>query len=480
MNVFFLSGVLGFASGILCRSFVYLGTPVSAFLLFLGSVALVSYLRSRRRLYLLAAIVLIAFLLGMLRTGLAPMHAPEDLAERIGTEATVIGKVIADPDMREHNQRILIEEEDGTRMLVVANRFPEVQYGQTVEAQGALKEPEPFDADGGRVFRYDRFLAKDGVFAILHQASVSPVSDRETVTDRVRGALSDMKAVFMRALGTALPEPHASLAAGMLLGGKQGLGGELVDAFTITGLIHIVVLSGYNIMIIAEAVMRSLGMMPRRYAIAVASAAIAAFVLMAGAGAAAVRAGIMAELALLARATGRTYVVLHALALAMALMLLFNPLSLAFDPGFQLSVIATLGLILGAPLVESRLMFVRSTFLREILSATIAAQIAVLPLLLYQTGSLSLVSLIANVLVLPVVPLAMLLSFLASLAALLSGWLAPIAGLPAYAALGYVIGVTEFLANLPLAQVIVPAFPLALVIFMYAGLGAAVYRLRGS
>jgi len=240
--------------------------------------------------------------------------------------------------------------------------------------------------------------------------------------------------------------------------------------------VHIVVLSGYNVMIVAEGVMRSLSFLPRRMAAAAARAAIGVFVLAAGAGIASIRAGLMAGLALVARATGRTYDVIRALLLVGVVMLMHNPLLLAYDPGFQLSFVATLGLILGAPIFARALSFVRSGFLRELLASTLAAQVAVLPLLLYQTGLFSLVSLPANVLVLPFVPLAMALSAGAGLAGMLVPAVAPVLGIPAHLLLMLIIAIAEISAALPLSSVSVPQFPFAIVVLAYTALAYAVWR----
>jgi competence protein ComEC len=181
-----------------------------------------------------------------------------------------------------------------------------------------------------------------------------------------------------------------------------------LDAFTIAGLLPIVVLSGYNVMIVADGVLRGLAFLPKRSSVGLAGLVVFLFVAAAGGGSSAFRAGLMALLALFARGTGRTYDALRALGAVFVLMLLVNPLLLVDDPGFQFSFVATLGLIIGTPLIEPKMKWVRNGFLREILATTIAAQVAVLPILLYQTGNLSLVALPANALVLPFVPLTML------------------------------------------------------------------------
>ncbi|HWH16207.1 MAG TPA: ComEC/Rec2 family competence protein [Candidatus Paceibacterota bacterium] len=466
-----LACVLGFGSGTLCRSFFTLGASFILFVLLLCAICFIAWLTQKRIAYLIGSLFLVALALGVGRVALISQDSR--LLERIGEEITLTGKIVEIPDVRETAQRLTLATQEG-KVLAVAPLFPRAQYGETIDVRGVIARPEPFDANGGRIFRYDQFLAKDGIFVLVNDAQIIRVSGRSTFHDFALGALSDVRAMFMSGLERALPEPHASLASGMLVGGKQGLGRDLLDVFTVAGLVHIVVLSGYNIMIIAEAVMRSSSFLHRRLALAISSLIIAAFVLAAGAGAAAVRAGIMALVALFARATGRTYDALRALGVAVILMLLYNPLLLAFDPGFQLSALATLGLIVGAPLIERRIPCIQSATLREVLATTIAAQIAVLPLLLYQTGNLSIVTLPANVLILPFVPLAMLLSFVAACMALLIPVFGPYAGLPAYVLLSYVIGIAEFLAAAPFASVLLPAFPFLFVLVAYVGIGLIV------
>lgn len=475
IRVALLFAFAGFALGIASESLARLGIPSALAALSASALLFLLYAaRPARRAHLLAGAFMLAAAAGVFRASFVERTLPGAFAPSLGSEVEFMGRIAEEPDLRETSARLTVEVEEGgatTRILAVAPLHPESRFGDRVLVRGTLEAPEPFSTDGGRVFRYDRFLAKDGIFAIVPNAEVEAVAPREGVFDAARGSLSDLKFAGVRALSAALPEPHASLAAGLILGGKQGLGEELLDAFVRTGLVHIVVLSGYNVMIVAEAALRAAGFMGKRAASGIAGAIIALFVLASGAGAASVRAGLMAGIALYGRATGRTYAAFRALMLAGALMLLWNPLLLTDDPGFGLSFMATLGLVFGAPLFERWLAFVRPRFLREIVAATCAAQTGVLPLLLYQNGLFSLVALPANALVLPLVPLAMLASFLAMLAGLILPAVAPLFGIPAYALLSYVIGIAEAAASLPLAAFTVPAFPFALVVAAYAALG---------
>jgi competence protein ComEC len=281
----------------------------------------------------------------------------------------------------------------------------------------------------------------------------------------------------MESLERAVTEPAAGLGEGLLLGVKRALGEDLEEAFRRAGIIHIVVLSGYNVMIVAEAIMRLLSFffLPRtRMLIGVAG--IVTFALLVGLSATVVRASIMAILVLIARATGRIYAIVRALMLAGAIMLIINPYLLAFDPGFQLSFLATLGLIFLAPLFERRFgLFPTTLQIREFVTATIATQIFVLPLLLYLIGEFSVVAVIVNVLVLPMVPVAMFLTFVTGVAGTFIAPLATVLGFAAYLSLEYIIALAEFFAALPLATFRVPAFPFSVVVLAYAGITYLIY-----
>lgn len=480
MDYFFVS-IAGFALGVVIRSTLVFGWGGIGFILLLAAVYACVWYVDRAKIYATVALFLFAMFLGMERTHLAPQSLPPTFESFVGTDVSFEGIIATDPDIREASQRVTIRVEQGgmhTRILAVAPLYPALSYGEAVTVSGVLEKPEAFDGEGGRVFRYDRFLAKEGVFGMIEQAYVTVIAPPSGLFTHIRRALYDIKHTLARGIEAALPEPTAALADGLLVGGKQGLGKELTHAFTVSGLIAIVVLSGYNVMIVAEAILRSLSFLPKRFALSMAGLGIISFVVAAGSGSSALRAGLMACVALFARSTGRTYDALRALCFVVLVLTVWNPLLLVYDPGFQLSLIATLGLIIGTPLVEPRLVFIKSNLLREVVATTIAAHIAILPLLLYLTGNLSLVAFPANILVLPVIPIAMACSFVAGLVGIVLPAVAPLFGVPAYVVLSYIIAVGKHAAELPFAHITLPAFPLLLTVSAYALLWWWIQKLR--
>jgi len=480
MDYFYIS-IGAFALGVAARSLVAFGWPSVGFALLLACVFFLAWLVRREKLFAVVALVLICAGLGAARMELAPHAIPTPFAPLLNTNVSLTGTVVADPDVRDTNQHVTIliaTSSASTKILAYAPLYPSFAYGEKVSVSGTLESPEPFATDGGRTFAYDSYLAKDGIFSVITRAHIEEIAPPSGPEARVLDALYGAKHAFVGGLDAALPEPTASLAEGLLAGGKQGLGDALIAAFTVAGLLQIVVLSGYNVTIVAEGVLKSLRFIPRKFAYALAAASIIAFIVAAGSGSSAVRAGIMACLALYARAGGRTYSALRALLAALFLMLLWNPYYLVFDPGFELSALATLGLIIGTPLIEPYLVRVKSPQLREAIATTTAAQIAVLPILLYQTGNLSIVSIPANIAVMPIVPLTMALSFIAGLAGIVVPPVAPALGLPAFILLSYIIAVAHYAALIPFAQVVLPAFPFIAVVILYLSLWWAYRKLH--
>ncbi len=476
---FLLALVEGFASGIFVRSLFHVGWPAAAFALLLATILIVvpSLFEGQRSIYKVGALFFILLALGIGRAALADSPLPPSFSAQVKHRVAYHGVVVGEPDVRDASTRIPVRVSSGnetTVVLAVVSRATAARVGDRVYVSGTLALPAAFASDDGRVFRYDKYLQKDGIRFLLNYAYLSV--DAPAPWYSLPALLARMKRWFLGGLEQALPEPYASLAGGIVIGGKSGLGTSLEDAFIASGLVQVIVLSGYNVMVVAEWVMElfAYARLPRRVQAAGGTLALILFVGIAGASSTAIRAALMALIALYAHATGRTYAAGRALLLVVLLMLLYNPLFLAFDPGFALSVAATAGLIAFQKPIEVRLAFLRSAFWREAGATTLAAQLGVLPLLLYFTGNLSFIAVPANLAVMPIMPAAMGFSALAGITGgLLPQTLAIALALPAYASTAYVIAVARLSAALPFAHTIIPAFPFVAVLLAYAALAVA-------
>ncbi len=381
---------------------------------------------------------------------------------------TFEGEIAREPDERSTTTHLYVRTDQGL-ILVVTPRGGEWNYGDQVRVTGEVERPKAFQTDLGREFDYRGYLLAKGAAYMTSFAEVELV-DTGAGNPLISTILS-VKHAFMAKLEGLIPEPEAGLGLGLLLGVKRALGDDLETAFRRSGIIHIVVLSGYNLAIVSGFILWVLGaMFGRRFSAIIGIIGILAFAIMVGLSATVIRASIMAILLLLLGLTGRVYLVSRGLFVAGALMILWNPYSLAFDVGFQLSFLATLGLIVVAPYLEERLKLVPNKWIsaREFLVATLATQLFVMPILLYQVGEFSVVAVVVNVLVLPMVPVAMLLSFLTGLAAFVFPPLASVLALLTYVSLTYIVHLAEWFSALPLAAFVVPAFPFWLVPVGYA------------
>ncbi len=477
-GVFFYAIGTACAGGILFRSFFDVGLSGLALLgIVAGACVIVSFILGKSRVPWLIpiSIVCIFFTLGALRLDYVESK-PSAFAEYAGREVVIMGSIVREPDAREATVHLYVRPEGSSELiLVTADRFAAeaFRYGDTVTAEGTLKRPETFETDGGRTFDYPGYLKARGVEFTLPFADVSVLARDET---SFTGKLYRGKRAFMDAVEAAIPEPASGLGEGVLLGVKRALGEDLERTFRETGIIHIVVLSGYNVMIVVSTVMHLLTFFffPRTRLV-LGISAIIVFALLVGLSATVVRACIMAVLLLIAQTSGRRYAALRALMLAGIGMLALNPYLLVHDPGFQLSFLATLGLILLSPYIEKRLTKIPETIgVRGFVTATIATQLFVLPLLLFQTGLFSVVSVFVNVLVLPMVPIAMLLTFLTGTLGMVSHTLGTLIGFLAHLSLSYIILVAELFGTLPFASFSVPVFPFGFTVLMYAGLGAGI------
>lgn len=395
---------------------------------------------------------------------------------------TVTGQIRNEPDVRDTTTRIILTVEEfesssleipektilaaTEKTILTIPIYPKLEIGQKLRATGKIQLPENFQNENGIEFDYVNFLAKDKIYTLMYRPKIE-ILENETVGVKV-GAQPNtsaekiyfsflrqifaIKQNFLLQLQKIIPSPEAELLGGILLGTKRSLGTELEENFRRVGLIHIVVLSGYNVSIIAEAILRFFSFLPKMFATSMGVISILIFAIMVGSGATVIRATIMALLALYARTTGRTYVVNRALFVAGFFMIMHNPMILFYDPSFQLSFLATLGLINLGEVIKKFLKFIPEKFqFRDISSATLSTQITVLPLLVKMTGELSVVAPIVNIITLQVIPVTMLLGFLAGIVSYISETAGIIAAIVPYLFLKYILVIVNFFADLSFA-----------------------------
>ncbi len=473
----------GFLGGVFLRSFFAWSLGFVAFVGLLGVAALFSaYLAEQKRIFLVFGLLTLSFCSGIIRYDvkdagiLSPM-----IADFTSRQVSLRGMILGEPDERENTTRLIFRAESiydgsawreiaGEKMLLYVKKYPEFSYGDVLEVHGALQKPENFSD-----FDWENYLAKDDIFLEMFSPRVERLGDGGFW---VKEKLFALKKNFTDSLSRALPEPHASFLAGLTIGAKKSMPGDVLEEFKKSGIIHLVVLSGYNITIIAENIGRMMKFLPLPFGVGIGASifGIIFFAIMTGASATIVRASIMAILVLIARSTGRVYEVTAALLFAGFFMVLQNPKILRFDPSFQLSFLATLGLIFVAPRLKGLVGFLPEKWgFRDNVSATLSAQLAVLPLILHLTGNVSPFALPVNILVLMFVPATMFFGFMAWAAGIFSYVLSLPFAWMAWLLLNYELGVVHFFSALPGAGFTISDFSAWWLVAAYASLAVFVF-----
>lgn len=232
-----------------------------------------------------------------------------------------------------------------------------------------------------------------------------------TLGERLLVTTAKMRREMVTSLQKHLPEPHAALSAGILLGVSSSLPSDFYQELIKTGTLHIVAASGSNVTMVVGAVVATLSPLGRWVTLVGGVCTILLYVLLSGAGPSIVRAGVMGSLAMVATYLGRPKEARHLLALTGALMLVVDPL-LVLSAGFWLSFFATAGILYLEPYF-SRFVPLPGKYLKNLAYPTLSATVATLPVTLLWFGRVSLVGPLVNLLILPVVPLIMLLTVVA-------------------------------------------------------------------
>ncbi len=421
------------------------------------------FLRSRPRARLGTACLLI-LCFGLWRYGLAvPKLTPGPLAAYNDQQRiTFRGVVVNDPVPRDRwaNLQISVRELEANgawtpiqgQVLVQVPSYSSYRYGDELEVYGQLETPP---ASG--TFSYRAYLARQGIHSLLRYPHIT-VRAREQGS-RLSSILYSLKRRTQNVIHTVLPEPESALLTGILLGTDEGIPDSLMDKFRATGTAHIIAISGFNITLMSAALVKVFSRILQRYAaLIVAVAAIALYTVLVGAEPPVVRAAIMGGLSAVALIVGRKSDGLTSLLAAAWCMTAWDPF-LVWDIAFQLSFAASLGLIVYADRLKVGLEKLLRRFvslesaerttrlLHDTLLVTVAAQITTLPVMVYHFGQFSPLSLIANLLVLPVQPTIMYLGSTAALAGLAYLPLGQVLGWAAWLFLAWTIRVVEAMAS---------------------------------
>lgn len=440
-----------FISGVFAESIWPIISQVNLILFVTAITVIAINFKNRRNFFLFSC--LLGLVLGIWITNKEIIKTYNHLKENFSGQVVVV----KDPRMRNEYQQIVVRDvnklENKENLLINTGLYPQYQFGEFLEVQCLLTNPE----NKYPKFNYIRYLAKDSIYQICKKAKIKKITDEGIILNSFYSfriiTLQKMlviKNALEEKINLIFKQPEAGYLAGLLLGGEERLPQEVAESFRRTGTTHTVAVSGYNITILASFLVL-LGIfigLWRQKAFWLATLGITFFVLMIGSPASAVRAAIMGILLLWAAKNGRLSDSFRAIILAAAIMLFFSPFILLYDAGFQLSFLAALSIVLiYGPLSEKK--EIKNDFLelKSIFWITISVQLGVLGILIYSFESFSVISILANLIILPLIPFIMLGGFSVILISFFSMFLAKLISLPFALALSLEIKVIEYLAK---------------------------------
>ena len=354
----------------------------------------------------------------------------------IGKVAIVQGQVLEDPDLDKNSQTVL-----RLGNLRMNNEKLSGQIWVTTPDKNSIKRSDIVRVKGKMTAGFGAFSAS------VYRAKI--ISAERLVPGDVAVGVRDWFAGRVR---KHIPESESALGLGFLLGLRRAMPVELSDNLKIAGLTHIGVASGYNLTILVRLARRLFAKRSKYLAMLSAAVMIIGFMAVTGLSPSMSRAGLVAGLSLAAWYYGRTIHPLVLLPVSAAITLLINPQFGWGDLGWQLSFASFAGVIMLAPLLHSYFFGNKEPgAFRQILIETLSAQIMTLPLLMMSFGVVSNVALIANMLILPFVPLAMLLTFMSGVMVFVP-MIGVLIAIPTTWLLGYMIQVTNWTAGFELAQ----------------------------
>ncbi len=416
-----------------------------------------------RHWYACGLIVLVGLGLGLLRGG-SFLHELEALDGFAGKQMTLSGTISQDPVLKNGSN---MWQAQMTNVRVSEKQFTGEIFASIVSDE-VLKRGDKVTVSG-------RALAGFGSFRLsMFRAELRHV-------ERPNDIFLDARDTFSSGVRNVVPEPEASLGVGFLVGEKATLPTDLTEQMKTVGLTHIIVASGYNLTILVRFARRLLARRSRYLALAGSLALVAGFVLVSGFSPSMNRAAVVTFLTLLAWYFGRKFHPIKLILYVAAISALMYPVYVWGDLGWLLSFAAFTGVLVVAPLV-TRLFHKKEAApgaLVRLVIETLSAEIMTLPIIVAAFGYVPVLALFANTAVAPVIPFAMLLTFIAGIVGLIAPVLAVLA-MPAGIIIAYVIATVEYLASPDWARLStqLPSWSFALWYLLLLAIGVFVWHRR--
>ncbi len=426
------------------------------------------YIKIKFKLNLKNSAIHIVLCLVLICTGFVYAYLREPAKPSFQTDSVIVtGKIISipDDDFGKTSYTLRVKDDNnsaGFDVLLTENTYIKRQMGEWARVEFEILPVESNSKTSNNKNYTEYLLAKNITVKgkVINYEKTKDPNRFITATNKTREYINQTFNNFMS-------YPESGLASGLILGNKSWMDSGLYNDFIKSGTIHIVALSGYNISVLVKIVRDSLiYILPAIIIEYFLIVFIALFLLMTGFSVTGLRAGLMAIIIIITRNYGLMAQKDRLLVLAGTLLLLWRPYSLWYDLSFQLSIIATFSVLFLAPIIELKYLYkIKNIFLRDLFATTIAATFFTMPIIMHSVNQVSLVSLFANLIIGPIVPIATGLN----LVLIFSSFINPLAyvfGGIASVLHSFVLFVTHFFAGLPFAQIQI-GMPAVLLVIIY-------------
>ncbi len=395
---------------------------------------------------LLSVFCLLFFLCGVFRFTVLDGYVPPV------PETPLQGTVISGSFTKGERSEVTVKTENGN-ILLYLDRHSVYNYGDVVLIEGTLKKVEdPL---------YANYLKKDRIYHTSYNPSLIII---EKGGFSVKSVAYNLKNTLKERMRTVMPAPQVFFLEAMITGDRGSLSASMNEKLSIAGVRHIVAVSGMHVVIVSSLVLllfRFIGVSEKRSCF-LSLLFIVGFVILVGAPASAVRAGVMGSLLVIARGLGVSARSARSVVFAAAVMLIFNPLLISYDVGFQLSFLAVLGIIyFFEPVNKTLTSVLKNEYLRNTTSVTVSALIATSPLILHNFGSIPLLSVFTNMAIIPLLPFIFVFGVLGAV----TGWW--FVSFPAYLMLSFTLFIVDAVSSFKFASLQIANVPFLLLLLFY-------------
>ncbi len=371
----------------------------------------------------------------------------------------LVGYVSEEPIYKHEYARVIFRVDSQESFLVQSNtsRFPRLEVGQVCTIAGNLVEPESFEG-----FDYKAFLRNRRIYYIVRYPILNCSDEREGFF--LKNSLMDFKRKVRSIVESKLTEPQASLFLGVLFGEKRVFEEDFGEALRVASITHIIVASGYNVSIIFLGINKIFFFVSKRPRTLLTIFLIWLYCVLAGLSPSIIRATIMLSLTLLAVYYGVVSNINIVFFTSAFIFVLIDP-RIIKEIGFLLSISATGGLIYITPILDAYIQKILDftipferlkgsiyKFLQNYFIPSLACTIITMPIIAYSFQKISIIGVVTNILILPVLEYTLILGFITLFFNLFSSYISQILFLVIWAQLKYFELIVDFLGNLEYAS----------------------------